>query len=126
MLGFGGLLAGMVNASDHTKCISLNNQPCMEKPTPINLNPDECNHGLHYYQFTVNSDRCNRSCNAVNDTTENICVLKKTENIHFSVFNVIAKINELLTLAKHISCKCKCKFDGRKRNSNQKWNNDKC
>ena len=27
------------------------------------------------------------------------------------------------TLAKHISCKCKCKFDSRKCNSNQKWNN---
>ena len=29
-------------------------------------------------------------------------------------------------LTKHISCKCKCKFYGRKCNSNQKWNNDKC
>ena len=27
---------------------------------------------------------------------------------------------------KHISCECKCKFDGRKYNSNQKSNNDKC
>ena len=33
---------------------------------------------------------------------------------------------ELKTLAKHISCKCKCKFDERKCNSNQRWNNDKC
>ena len=29
-------------------------------------------------------------------------------------------------ISKHISCECKCKFDGRKCNSNQKWNNDKC
>ena len=34
--------------------------------------------------------------------------------------------NVAKTLAKHISCECKCKFDGRKCNSNQKWNNDKC
>ena len=27
---------------------------------------------------------------------------------------------------KLISCECSCKFDGRKRNSKQKWNNDKC
>ena len=27
---------------------------------------------------------------------------------------------------KKISCKCKCKLDGRKCNSNQKWNNNKC
>ena len=30
------------------------------------------------------------------------------------------------TLKKHISCKCKCKFDGRKCNLIQKWNNHKC
>ena len=30
------------------------------------------------------------------------------------------------TLTKHISCECKCKFDSRKCNSDQWWNNDKC
>ena len=30
------------------------------------------------------------------------------------------------TIRKHISCKCECKFDGKKCNSNQKWNNHKC
>ena len=30
------------------------------------------------------------------------------------------------TLTKHISCECKCKFDGRKCNSDQWWNKDKC
>ena len=34
--------------------------------------------------------------------------------------------NESKTLTKHISCECKCKFDGRKCNSNQKWNKGKC
>ena len=29
-------------------------------------------------------------------------------------------------LTKHISCKCKCEFDGKKCNSDQWWNNDKC
>ena len=31
-----------------------------------------------------------------------------------------------LFLTKHIPCECKCKFDGRKCNSNRKWNNNKC
>ena len=35
-------------------------------------------------------------------------------------------INESKTLTKHISCKCKCKFDGIKCNSDQWWNNNKC
>ena len=38
---------------------------------------------------------------------------------------MITEINELETLTRHISCKCKRRFDGRKCNSNQKWNNDK-
>ena len=39
---------------------------------------------------------------------------------------MITVINESKTLAKHISCECKCKFDGRKCNSDQWWNNNKC
>ena len=39
---------------------------------------------------------------------------------------MIIGINESKFLSKHTSCKCKCKFDRRKCNSNQKWNNDKC
>ena len=38
---------------------------------------------------------------------------------------MITGINKSKILAKHISCKCKCKFDKRKFNSNQKQNNDK-
>ena len=39
---------------------------------------------------------------------------------------MITGINESKTLTKHISCECKCRFDGRKCNSNQWWNNNKC
>ena len=36
------------------------------------------------------------------------------------------EIDKSKTLTKHISCKCECKFDSIKCNSNQKWNNVKC
>ena len=39
---------------------------------------------------------------------------------------MITGINELKTLAKHMPYECKCKFDGRKCNSSQRWNNAKC
>ena len=42
------------------------------------------------------------------------------------MFNMIAGINESKTLTKYITCECKCKFDGRKCNSDQWWNNNKC
>ena len=53
---FTGLLASIVNASNHTKCISLNNQQCMIQPTHINLHPNEYGQGC-YYQLAVNLDR---------------------------------------------------------------------
>ena len=37
---------------------------------------------------------------------------------------MITGINESKALTKHRSCKCKCRFDGRKCNSDQWWNND--
>ena len=39
---------------------------------------------------------------------------------------MITKINVSKTLTKRISCKCKCKFDRRRCNSNQFFSNDKC
>ena len=39
---------------------------------------------------------------------------------------MITGINESKTLTNQISCECKCKFDGKKCNSNQWQNNNKC
>ena len=55
-----------------------------------------------------------------------MCVPNKTENLNINACNMATRINELKTLTKHISSKCKCKFDGIKCNSNQKWSNYKC
>ena len=57
----------------------------------------------------------------------NLCVSKKTENLNLNVFNMITGLNESKTLTNLISCECKCcMFGGRKCNSDQWWNNDKC
>ena len=56
----------------------------------------------------------------------------KTNDLNLSFFNMMTEKNESKKLTKHIkahwstSCECKFKFDGKKWNSNQKWNNDKC
>ena len=41
------LLTGIVKASNHTKCVSLNNQNCMIGTTFINLHPNECSQEFH-------------------------------------------------------------------------------
>ena len=38
---FIGLLTGLVNGSNHTKCVLLINQQCMIQPTLINLHCNE-------------------------------------------------------------------------------------
>ena len=66
------------------------------------------------------------SCHTLDDLSYKVFVPKKTEDLNLSVFNMMTGINESKTLTKLVSCRCKCKYDGRKCNSNQKWNNDKC
>ena len=88
----------------------------MIQPTLINLHLTENTQGLHYYPFAVNLDRCVRNCNILNDLPNKVCVPNKTEALYLSVFNMATGINEPKTLTKHVSCKCKCRFHGRKCN----------
>ena len=53
---FAGLLTGILNASNHTKCVWLSNQKCMIQPTLINLHPDEYSQEFHNYRFAVKLD----------------------------------------------------------------------
>ena len=123
---FIGLLTSLVNASNYTKCVSLNNQQCMIQPVFINLYPNEYSQGIRYYPFAINLDRCVGSYNTLDYLSSRLCVTDKAEELNLNVFNIITETNESTILRKHISCKCEFKFNGRKRNSNQKWNNNKC
>ena len=75
---FSLLLTSIVNASIHSKCVSLNNQQYMTQPTLINLHPNEYSQRLRYYPFIVTLHRCVGSCNTLNDLSNRICVLNKT------------------------------------------------
>ena len=119
-------LTSIVNASNHAKHVSLSNQKCDTQPTLINLYPNEYSQELHFYPFAVKVDRCVGSCYTLNDLPNKVCVQNKIEDLNIYVFNMITGINESNILTKQISCECKCKFDGRKCNSNQWWNNNKC
>ena len=57
------LLISIVNASNHTKCVSLSNQRCLSQHTLINLHPNEYCQEFHYYPFAVKLGRCAGSCN---------------------------------------------------------------
>ena len=106
--------------------MSLSNQKCMIQLTLVNLHHNEYSQEFHYYPCAVKLDRCIGCCNTLNDLSNKACVPNKAEDLNLSVFNVIIGINESETLTTHISCECKRKFDERKCNSDQWWNNDKC
>ena len=81
LLGIGGSLA--------IKCVSMNNQLCMVRPTRIDMNLNK----IHYYLFIISLDRCNRSFNTAEDPFGSICVLNKMEDVNLKVFNMIKGIN---------------------------------
>ena len=82
MLYFGRSLA--------TEYIPLINQPCTAIPTHTDSNPDD----FYYYPFMVSLDRCDESCNTVEDLFGKICVPSKIEDVNLRNFNMIKGINE--------------------------------
>ena len=98
----------------------------MTQSALINLHPNEYSQGLCYFSVAINFDRCVRSFNTLYDLSNRVCVPSKTQDLNLHVFNMITVIRESEKLTKHISCKCKCNFDGRKRDLNEKWNYNKC
>ena len=123
---FIGLLTDIVSASSYTKCVPLNNQKCMNQPSLINLHPNEYSQEFYYYPFSVKLDRYVGSCNTLHDLCNKVWVPNKTEDLNLGVLSMITGVNESKTLAKHLPCQCKSRFDGTKCGTDQWWNNDKC
>ena len=74
----------------------------------------------------VSLDRCDEKCNTLEDKFGRISIPNKIKDVNLKVLDMMKGKNESKTLIKHISCEWRCKFDGRKCNSEQKWNIDKC
>ena len=79
-------------AHDQTKCLFLNDEPCMVRPTFIDLNPVECK----CYPFMISLNKCTGSCNTL---SPKICVPKETKDINVKAFNMITNKNEARAMA---------------------------
>ena len=88
------VLPSIVNASNHTKCVSLSSQKCEIQHTLINLHPSEYSQEFHNYPFAAKLDRCVGGCNTLNDLSNKVCVPKKIEDLSLSKFNMNKGINE--------------------------------
>ena len=120
------LLIALVNGSNHTNCVSLSNQKCLIQPTLFNWHPNQYSQEFLYYPFGALLDRCVGDCNTLNDLSNNVCIPNKTEYLNLSMFIMITGVNESKVLTKGLSYECKRRFDGKKCNSDQWWNHDKC
>ena len=80
------LLSNIVNASNHTICVSLSNQKCEIQPILINLHPNQHSQEFHYPPFLVKLDRRFGSCNTLNDLSNKVCIPNKTEDLNLSIF----------------------------------------
>ena len=94
---FIALLANIVNASIHTKCVSLSKRKYEVQPTFINLHPNECSQEFHYYPYTVKIDEWAASCNTFNDISNKVYVPNNTEDLNLNLLNMITGINESKT-----------------------------
>ena len=69
-------------ACDQRKCLFLIDEPCLVRPTVLDMNLNE----LKYYPFMISLNKCTGSCNVL---FPKICVPKETKNIYIKAFNVI-------------------------------------
>ena len=119
IFGFIVLLSSLAHAADLTKCLFLNNEPCMVRPTLINMNPNE----LKYYPFMISLNKCTGSCNVL---SPKIYIPKGIKDIYVKAFNMITNKDEAKAMPEHISCDFKYKLSSTTCNSKQKWNNKTC
>ena len=103
-------------------CVSMNKQKCKIRSEIINVNTNE----PVFYPYSITINKCQGSCNTINDPYAKLCVSDIIKSINVKVFNLISRTNETRHIECHKTCKYKCTLDGSVCNNKQRWNEDKC
>ena len=77
-MSFSTSLAREAKVCDGTKCLSLNDETYMVRPTLIDFNPVE----LRSYPFMISLDKCSGNCNVL---SQKICVLEKQKYLKYLI-----------------------------------------
>ena len=72
------------------KYISLDNHPCITRPTII----DSITYTLCYYLFMASLRICDGICKFTHDPSGGIWIPNKTEDVNLEVFNIKTEIKE--------------------------------
>ena len=89
------------------ECVSMNNQECKTRTKLININKNE----PVFYPFSIKVNKCNESCNNINDPYAKLIVPDVVKNINVEVFNLMSFTNQTRHIEWQETCKCKCSLD---------------
>ena len=104
------------------ECISMNNQECKIRTEISNLNTNE----PVFYPYSIKINKCNGSCNTINNPYAKICVPNEIKNTNIKLFNLMSRTNETKHIKWRNTCKCKCRLDASICTNKQRWNDEKC
>ena len=106
------------------ECVSVVNQKCMPRPKIFNIN-EGIGEAL-FYPYNVQVNKCNGSCDTLDNPMSKICVPKIIKNVNMKVYNFLMRLNETRNVLWHKSYKCLCRLNSSVCNSKQIWNSNTC
>ena len=98
------------------KCISMNNQECKVRPEVININSNE----PLFYPNSIKKNKCNGSCNDINDPYAKLCVANVVKGINVKIFNLTSRTNETRYIGWHETGRCNFRLDASVCNNKQR------
>ena len=106
------------------ECLSVNNREF--KPRSKILDVNEGIGEALFCPYNVLVNKCNGSCNTLDDPMARICVPNIIKNVNIKVYNSLMRLNETRNVLLHESCKCVCLLNSSVCNNKQIWNSDTC
>ena len=82
----------------------MNNEECTTRTKIISTNNNEA-------VFSPKVNKCNGSCNNINDLYAKLCVPDVVKNINVKMFSLISLSHQTKHIEWHKTCKCKCRLD---------------
>ena len=106
------------------ECLSLINRECIPRPKILNVN-EGIGEAL-FYPYNMQVNKCNGSCDTLDNPMSKIYVPKIIKNVNMKVYNFLMRLNETRNVLWHESCKCVCKLISTVCNSKEIWNSNTC
>ena len=91
------------------ECVSAINQKCMPRPKILDVN-EGVGEAL-FYPYNVLVNKCNASCNTLDNPMTRLCVPNVFKRVNMQVYNFLMMLNETRNVLWHESCKCICKLN---------------